>query len=45
MSSCQKLGLVTRNQTGNESIAGLEAGNTILAGSLNVKMPYEIGTM
>ena len=26
MSSCQKLGLVTRNQAGNESIAGLEAG-------------------
>ena len=26
MSPCQKLGLVTRNQAGNESIAGLEAG-------------------
>ena len=26
MSSCQKLGLVTRNQAGNESIDGLEAG-------------------
>jgi hypothetical protein len=26
VSSCHKLGLVTRNQAGNESIAGLEAG-------------------
>ena len=34
---CQKLGLVTRNQAGNESIDGLEAESTISAGSWNVE--------
>jgi len=45
VSSCQKTRTGKRNQAGNESIAGLEAGKTILAGSWNVEMPYEAGTM